>query len=48
MQLIIHTLWGLNRALHSGLFVVLTPIVGDPLFEELIVMALFVELWIRE
>ena len=36
-------LWGLNRARCRGLFVLFTPLVGDPLFKEPIVMALFLE-----
>ena len=41
MQLIICTLWELNRFSHRGLFVLMTPIGGYPLFRESIVMALF-------
>ena len=40
LQLIVHALWGLNRAKHRGLFVLLIPIVGDTLFGDPIIMAL--------
>ena len=43
LQLISHTLWRLNRTRYRGLFALLTPIVGKPLFREPIVVALFLE-----
>ena len=33
---------------HRGVFVLLTHIVGDPLFREPIVVALLLEVWIRD
>ena len=43
LQFIIHALLVLYRIRHKSLFVLLTPIDGDPFFEEPIVMALFLE-----